>query len=161
MCCQMQKAFITTKDTAKFICPHCQRFKIVDVTNYVHIDRKIKVNVKCPCGNEFKSILEKRVQYRKETNLVGMFRHMDGRKEVGCGLITVCDLSTTGMKLKVDDDFKFSLDDNLVIEFHLDDNHRSLIKKRVIVRNINYPYVGTEFSSTEILDKALGFYLFN
>ena len=157
----MQRAFITTKDTAKFVCPQCEKFKIVDVTKYVHLDRKITVNVKCPCGNEIKSILEKRAQYRKETNLVGMFRHMVEREEFGGGLMTVCNLSTNGIKLKIHDHYNFSLDDRLQIEFHLDDSHRSLIKKRVIVRNINFPFIGTEFSPTEFLDKALGFYLFN
>ena len=156
----MQRAFITTKNTAKFICPQCEKFKIVDVTKYVHLDRKITVNVKCPCGNDFKSILEKRAKYRKEINLVGMFWHIVERKEVGCGLMTVCNLSINGIKLKIHDHYNFSLDDRLQIEFHLDDSHRSLIKKRVIVRNINFPFIGTLFSSTEFLDKALGFYLF-
>jgi hypothetical protein len=36
-----------------------------------------------------------------------------------------------------------------------------MIKKRVIVRNINGPFVGVEFGPAEALDKALGFYLFS
>ena len=157
----MQRAFISKIGTAKFVCPQCEKFKIVDVTQYIHLDRKITVNIKCPCGNESKSILEKRAQYRKETNLVGMFSHMVERKEVGRGLMTVCNLSANGIRLKIHDNYNFSLDDKLHIEFHLDDNHRSLIKKTVIVQYINFPFIGAKFSPTESFDTALSFYLFN
>ena len=82
-------------------------------------------------------------------------------KEVGCGLMRVSDLSTRGIKLRINDPYHFSIDDRLQIEFHLDDSNRSFIQKRVIVRNISLPFIGTEFSPTENFDKALGFYLFN
>ena len=157
----MQKAFITSKGVAKFACPKCQKFKIVDVTNYTHLDRQIMVNAKCPCGNEFRTLLEKRAQYRKKTNLLGIFRHRVEGKELSYGLMTVCDLSKNGAKLKINDEYQFSIDDRLQIEFHLNDNIRSLIKKKVIIRNISFPFLCTEFSPTEGINKALGFYLFN
>ena len=48
----------------------------------------------------------------------------------------------------------------ILVEFYLDDNLRTLIKKKVIVRNIAGPTIGTEFAPTEAVDKALGFYMF-
>jgi hypothetical protein len=49
--------------------------------------------------------------------------------------------------------------DLLKIEFRLDDARRSLVQKKVVVRNVSEDSVGTEFTVTEALDKALGFYL--
>jgi len=47
----------------------------------------------------------------------------------------------------------------LKIEFRLDDAQRSLVQKKVIVRNVSDNFIGTEFAVTEAIDKALGFYL--
>jgi hypothetical protein len=47
------------------------------------------------------------------------------------------------------------------LEFRLDDAHRSLLQKKVIVRSIDDMYVGVELAMTEATDKALGFYLFS
>ena len=95
----VERVFITSQKTANFICPKCQRAKIADVSKYVNLDRRIKVNVKCPCGHSFRTLLEKRKQYRKETDIPGSFIHLIDGKAVSRGLITVCDLSVTGMKL--------------------------------------------------------------
>ena len=47
------------------------------------------------------------------------------------------------------------------VEFYLDDFQRSLVRKKVIVRNIFKSEIGTELAPTEAVDKALGFYLFS
>ena len=39
------------------------------------------------------------------------------------------------------------------------DPPRSLVQKKVVIRNISPPLIGTEFAPTETIDKALGFYL--
>jgi hypothetical protein len=75
------------------------------------------------------------------------------------GLMTVKDVSATGLKLKTNVAQNFAIGDRMQVEFHLDDRNRTLIKKRVIVRYQNGPFVGGEFESTEAPDKALGFYL--
>jgi hypothetical protein len=49
--------------------------------------------------------------------------------------------------------------DLLKVSFQLDDPPRSQIQKKVVIRNISPPLIGTEFAPTETLDKALGFYL--
>jgi hypothetical protein len=75
--------------------------------------------------------------------------------------MTVEDISSTGMKLKLNAPQGFTVGDHMEVDFSLDDKHRTLIKKRVIVRNIIGPFVGVEFGPAEALDKALGFYLFS
>ncbi len=157
----IEKVYITSKQTATFICPKCQNSKTVNVSQYASLDKIVKVNVRCPCGYAYTSILEKRKKYRKETNLHGSYIRIVDGKEAGGGLMTVRDLSTTGIKLQVNGDHACAAGDVIKVEFHLDDTQRSLIKKKVIIRNINGKEFGTELAPTEAVDKALGFYLFS
>ena len=155
----IEKAYITSQKTAKFVCPNCQRSKVADVSKYVSINKLIKVKVKCPCGNKFAALLEKRKNYRKETNISGSFIHITDGKTTVRGLMTVCDLSTTGMRLKVDYEYSFSVGDLLEVKFFLDNPQRTAMHKKVIVRNINVPFVGAEFLISEEEDKTIGFYM--
>jgi hypothetical protein len=156
-----EKVYITSQQMATFVCPQCSRSKTVSVSKYANVDKLIKINVKCPCGHAYTSILEKRKQYRKATSLPGSFIHfLDGRP-INRGVMTVVDISATGMKLKLSAAKGFAVGDHMEVDFNLDDKHRTLIKKRVIVRNVNDPFIGVEFGPAEALDKALGFYLFS
>jgi hypothetical protein len=155
------KVYISSQQTATFVCPECSRSKTVNVSKYAHVDKLIKVNVKCPCGHAYTSILEKRKQYRKETHLSGTYIHFIDGRSANRGLMTVKDISATGMKLKMNVELNCNIGDYLEVEFHLDNRDRTLINKRVIVRNLSGNYIGVEFGPTEAIDKALGFYLFS
>jgi uncharacterized Zn finger protein len=156
-----QKVYVTSKQMATFSCPQCSRSKKVDVSKYATLDKTVKVNVKCPCGHAYKAILEKRKQYRKETDLPGTYIHFIDGQPQNRGLMTVKDLSTSGMKLKLNVKQIFAIGDQLQVEFHLNDAHRTLIKKTVIIRNQREQFIGTELAPFETVDKALGFYLFS
>ena len=156
-----QKIYITSKQMATFSCPQCNRTKTVDVSKYASIDKMVKVNIKCPCGHAYKAILEKRRQYRKETNLPGTYVHFIEGQPRNRGLMTVKDISTAGMKLRLNVKQSFAIGDQMRVEFHLDDAHRTLIKKTVIIRNQRDQFIGVELAPFEAVDKALGFYLFS
>jgi len=156
-----EKVYITSKQMATFVCPKCQNSKTVNVSQYASLDKIVKVNVKCPCGYAYTSILEKRKKYRKETNLHGTYTRIINGKDAGGGLMTVRDLSTTGMKLQINGDHGCVAGDVIKVEFYLDDTQRSLVRKKVIIRNIIGKEIGTELAPTEAVDKALGFYLFS
>jgi len=156
-----EKIYMTSQQMATFVCPKCSRSKTVSVSKYANVDKLIKVNVKCPCGHAYTSILEKRKQYRKATSLPGSFIHFIDGRPVNRGVMTVEDISSTGTKLKLNAPPGFAVGDTMEVDFSLDDKHRTLIKKRVIVRNIIGPFVGVEFGPAEAMDKALGFYLFS
>ena len=156
-----EKVYITSKKMATFICPICQKSKTVDVSKYASLDKIVKVKVTCPCGYAYTSILEKRKKYRKETNLPGSFVHFVDGRQVGGGLMNVKDLSTSGLKIHTNVQHSCTVGDVVLVEFSLDDVHRTLIKKKVIVRNVIGQNIGTEFAPTEAIDKALGFYLFS
>jgi len=157
----LEKVYITSDQMATFVCPKCGKIKRADVSQYANLDRVVKVNVKCPCGHAYTSLLEKRKKYRRETNLQGAYIRIVEGKEMSRGLMTVKDLSTTGMKLQIDGYHGFEVGDPLKVAFRLDDTKRSLIRKLVIIRNINRSEIGTELAPTETIDKALGFYLFS
>ena len=156
-----QKVYITSKQMATISCPQCARSKTVDVSKYASLDKMIRVNVKCPCGHAYKAILEKRKQYRKEVNLAGTYVHFIDGQPRDRGLMTVKDLSTSGMKLQLNVKQNFAIGDQLQVEFHLNDVHRTLIKKTVIIRNQREQFIGAELAPFETVDKALGFYLFS
>jgi hypothetical protein len=156
-----EKVYISSTKMATFVCPKCHKSKTVNVSEYADLDKKVKVNVRCPCGHAYISLLEKRKRYRKETNLPGSYsRFVDGKQMDG-GLMIVRDLSTIGMKLQIDADNDCDVGDIIQVEFHTDDAQRAFIKKKVIIRSINGSIIGTEFAATERIDRALGFYLFN
>ncbi len=156
-----EKVYITSRQMATFICPKCQKSKTVNVSKYASLDKIVKVKVTCPCGYGYTSILEKRKKYRKDTNLPGSFVRLADGRPAGGGLMTIKNLSTSGLKLQINTQHNCSPGDVIKVEFHLDDAPMTLIKKKVIVRNVIGKNIGTEFAPTEALDKALGFYLFS
>lgn len=155
----VQKVFITNKNTATFVCPECGNTSIANVSRYAAIDKKVTVNCKCICNHTFEVSLEKRRQYRKETDLPGVFYFDMGRGDVGKGNMKVVDISSTGLKLKLNVERHFNGGEKLLVEFHLDDKRHTFIKKEVIVRNSHKNLVGTSFAPLEGDDPALGFYL--
>ena len=157
----IEKVYISSKQMATFVCPNCEKSKTVNVSKYADLDKIIKVNVKCPCGCAYTSLLEKRRKYRKETKLHGSYIRLVDGKEMESGLMIVRDLSISGMKLQINDQHGCEVGDVMRVEFHLDDTQRSFIRKKVIVRNIKKTEIGTELAPTEAVDKPLGFYLFS
>jgi hypothetical protein len=156
----MSPVQVSNKVTAVFTCIKCQRKETADVSEYMKQEKNLWFNVECRCGHGYTAIIERRKQYRKETELDGTFAQFVDGKEVCSGNMTVYDLSLNGMKLKADVEHCLSVGDLLHIEFQLDDIRKSTIRKKVIIRNINFPFLHTEFHSAEAFDQALGFYLF-
>lgn len=154
-----QKVFITSKNTATFVCPECGNTSIANVSKYANLDKRVTVNCKCICGYHFKVSLEKRRQYRKETDLPGVYYYDLGHGSTDKGIMRVVDVSSNGLKLKLNVERQFKGGERLRVEFHLDDKRHTFIQKEVIVRNVYKNLVGTSFSPTEGDDPNLGFYL--
>jgi hypothetical protein len=150
---------ITDSNKATFICPKCKTMKTVDVSKFVHTDRVVKIKSKCSCGHRWTSQFEKRKQYRKTVNFAGTYDYIKDGKVADKGGITVLDLSNGGAKLKLNVERDLQVGDNLDLEFQLDDNNATLIKKRVAICSINGSYIGTTFGSPDNIGTELGFYL--
>jgi hypothetical protein len=154
-----ETVYISSSNTAVFRCPQCQRTKTLDVSTFGEFKSPLRFKLTCPCGHVSSAFLEKRKRYRKGSHLPGTYVHYVNGQPQGKGTLTVKDLSTNGMKLVLSAIGTIAPGDLLKIEFRLDDAQRSLVQKKVVVRNISDNFVGTEFAATEALDKALGFYL--
>jgi c-di-GMP-binding flagellar brake protein YcgR len=133
----------------------------MNVSGFIDAKSKIKFRAKCLCGNSFNAKLERRKQYRKSTNLPGTYEIFSKAKNNNNGLLTIEDLSRTGMKLKIFNTKNISVGDILMVQFCLDDALRSLLNKMVIVKHRHHQCLGTEFAPTETLCKTLSFYLLN
>ena len=183
---EIKKVSISSGNTAVFVCPECNKAKSVDVSKYKKIDKVVKVKAKCVCGYSYTAILDKRRYYRKETNLYGVYSNLASGKKGQKGQMTVINLSRSGLKLKIsptnlkirqhgtngitEEEAAFdhnnqkpvpdlNVGDKLLVEFHLDDGQRSLIRKEVAIVWINIPYIGVKFCHEDLYDADLGFYL--
>jgi hypothetical protein len=152
-------AYIGKDNTAIIRCDLCQRTKALNLAPYGDIREPLRVRVKCACGHLFSSVLEQRRVWRKAVDLRGFYVHYVEGEPKGKGALKVVDLSSNGLKLVLPPGETVSVGDMLKVEFRLDDPRLSLIKKRLIIRNVQAQAVGAEFASTELLDTALGFYL--
>jgi len=173
-------------DNAIFVCPKCETTKTVDISKYKDIETPIRLRAKCGCGHVYPVLLEKRDRYRKKTNLTGEYVNVSSGKKNQKGQMTVLDVSRTGLKIKInqlqvkvkDHDVYTSkvekvtfghkvqkivgevdLGDKVWVRFNLDNAQNSLIKRKVIVRWINKPFLGVQFSDIQMYDATLGFYL--
>jgi hypothetical protein len=65
-----------------------------------------------------------------------------------------------GVKFKLGVKGSFKVNDEIYVEFRLDNNQRSLIRRKAIVRWIKGLTVGAQFVTADQYD-GLGFYLFS
>ena len=158
-----EKVFIYKDNKAIIICPKCDRSKTIDVSEELGSKYLVQLQHKCSCGFLYIVLLERRKRHRKTTNLQGTYSCLVSGDQVAKGLMTIQDITRAGLSFKLDKSAsqKLSMGDNLTLEFHLDNNSRSLIKKKGIISNMRGPYIGFEFSSVDLYDKALGQYMFS
>ena len=151
------KAYVRPDNTAAISCPHCGRQKSVQVDSFRGI--KSRVKIKCGCKNFFTVNLEFRKRIRKRTNLRGTF--INHSQKSTRGNIKIKNISVTGLEFSSMDDYGFAVDDELTIDFHLDDEQRSQVTKDVIVMNVRENSIGCEFERSGDLafDGPLGRYV--
>ncbi|MFZ5564331.1 MAG: PilZ domain-containing protein [Thermodesulfobacteriota bacterium] len=153
----VQKVFMNKDNKANFTCPVCSKARLMDVSQYKDIDKAVKVKAKCPCGHVYSVLLERRRHVRKAVSLIGSYTADEKGMDIK-GRMTVVDISRTGLRFKMHMQHYFEENDQLSIEFHLDDQEQTLVKRKVIVRSIHGLYVGVRFASDQHYDK-LGTYL--
>lgn len=155
----MQKVFVNNNNTATIVCSQCGNMITSDVSKYAGLDKRVIVKCRCNCGHNFEVSLEKRRQYRKETDLPGMYYHRQKNGEIVKGIMRVVNISAKGLQMKVNVEPAFESGETLRVEFHLDDKRRTFMDKEVIVRNVKKNLVGVSFAPLEGDDANLGFYL--
>ena len=154
----VQRVFLTSKTEAPITCMQCGVTRKVDVSRFDDVSKPLRV--KCACGHVFSVIVDKRLYYRKPTNLKGYFYLKDGLDPKPC-VMTVENLSRTGLAIRLDDCYAVKEGDILKVEFALDNDRKSVIRNSVVVRSIKGGgLIGAEFLNLdEHTRKELGFYL--
>ncbi len=154
----LPRTFITKDDKATFKCPKCNKVQLKDVSQFKDVNRAvIKVKVKCPCGNIYKMLLERRREVRKQVNFVGNYTAIEKDMDIQ-GRMTIVDMSRSGLRFQTHLPQQFEIGEEVQLEFQLDDQQQSLIKRKVVVRSQHGNSVGASFRSTDHYDK-LGTYL--
>jgi transcription elongation factor Elf1 len=154
----LPRIFMTKEDKAPFTCPKCGKVRIMDVSQFKHVNKSvIKVKCKCPCGHTYSVLLERRREIRKEVSFIGTYYAHEKGMEIK-GRITIRDLSRSGLRFKTHLSHQFTLGETVTLEFTISDREHSMITRKVVIRSQHGDSVGASFVSTEHYDK-LGPYL--
>jgi hypothetical protein len=152
---EIQKVYVRQDDTGVVVCPECGISKTASVARFK--DRRDPLKIRCKCGCAFSIYFEFRRAHRKETNLRGRYSRLPACMDWHS--MQVRNLSQTGIGFSTSDAHGLKKGAELRVKFELDDVKRSEIEKDVIVRVVKDTYVGCEFKTSALFDKALGFYL--
>jgi hypothetical protein len=153
------KTYVRPDNTAVLTCPKCGLQKTINTKSFDH--HKSRVKVKCGCKNVFVAHLEFRKRPRKRTYLRGSY--VNHSQNEAKGNIIVTNVSISGLEFTSIDVPNFRVDDELTLEFTLDDEHLSVIRKEATVKGVHAKSVGCEFHAAGeySFDGALGFYINN
>jgi hypothetical protein len=155
---KISKSFVRPDDTAVLTCPHCNKQKVILANSYIGYKRKLKV--KCYCKQSFIVHLEFRRHIRKRTVLKGTYsKHTH---KCSSGNLIIQEISLGGMSFTSLDVENFKVGDEFKVDFILNDEQLTKIKKDVVVRNIRQRTAGCEFERPEdVYGGPLGYYIVN
>jgi hypothetical protein len=156
-----EKIFINNDNRATYICPKCKKAGSLRLAGYDSIDGVIRLAHACECGYANTFLVERRKFYRKQVILPGLY--VIGDDNVKHPII-VKDLSRGGLRFELlETEENLKVGDKLFVEFYLDDPHKTLIRKNVVIRNIQGDHIGAEFCLRKIgdvADKIIAIYTF-
>ena len=144
---------------ANITCPYCGIIKKSSVSKFKN--KKHKVSTRCQCGEQFDIQLNFRASYRKDVSLKGLFMLVSPKSSHWCEM-EVSDISRTGIGFRnQEENVVVNKGDAVIVKFNLDNNKKTLIEKRVVVKIVIDQYIGCEFKDLALEEKELGFYLFS
>lgn len=153
----VKKVYVNANGLVLFICPNCGDVQKAEAQEYKNAKGR-PINIQCKCGNTYEVEVEFRKLFRKEAKLGGMYS-----TESNSGnwqKMIIKNISMQGCGFEILKPNLLKPDEEIRIEFKLNDAKKSLIRKRAIVRSICKNYIGCEFKELPgALDPDLGFYL--
>jgi len=148
----VKKIYVDNDGIVNFTCPQCGITK--KESAYIYRSHPEPVTIGCTCQNVYVVQIEFRRDYRKRTNLSGSYATT--KREI----MTVKNLSMGGSGFEAKLDHGLIHADSIMVEFRLDNNQRSLIKKNATICGIKGNYISCKFFNPPgSLDPDLGFYL--
>jgi len=174
----MKKLYLEDNNVVMVSCPQCKKSREIDATPFLKKEGLVTLTFRfkcnsCDCGHRDCSgckegdcsngntnifTLERRKFYRKKVNLSGSIIVENDKRYS----ILVLDLSRTGLRMKVLTPNTFQVDQNVLVEFFLDDAKETQILKQIVIRKTDKKVVDGEFLATDRYDhndKVIGFYL--
>ena len=153
---KVPKTYVRPDNTAVLTCPHCKYQKVILANKFKGHNHNLKV--KCRCQNVFMVFIEFRKRVRKKTFLRGTYIN-HSQKDSG-GYLVIENISVTGVAISSVDVNKFKVGDELSLEFTLDDEYGTEIKKEAIVRSVRQSIIGCDFEKPEDdFGSKLGYYI--
>ena len=137
-----ERIFLNEKNLATFKCPKCSKSWQKDLSGFANKSKRIQLKCKCPCGHTFPVVEERRNDFRKDITVTGAF--FDNQKEIR-GLITVTNISKSGVGLELSTKQSFRMGDKLQLKFNLDNHQKSFVDKEGVVKKIAGNYLGIQF----------------
>jgi hypothetical protein len=151
-------AHIRDNGMATLICPACGSIRQIAADKFRH--RSHTITVRCICQQVFKILLDFRRHYRKNVSLTGSYE-ITRPGGVGGGLMQIHNISRGGLGFTISGQHRIAKDQELRIEFQLNDKKKTVLKKQVVVKAVQQNTVGCQFKCGDEMDKALGFFLRN
>lgn len=139
--------------TATLVCPACGAIRQIAADSF-RLGRH-RVKVQCRCQQTFEVRFDFRRHYRKQVNLTGTYQIIGG----GGGLITLNNISRSGVGFTISGLHRIVKDQHLQIEFQLNDKKKTLLKKMVLVKSVHQNQIGCQFEDLTEMEKDLGFFL--
>ena len=154
---ELKKTYVRPDYTVILTCPRCALQREVQTKSFKGYKHKLKV--KCSCQKTFMVFLEFRNRVRKKTHLRGTY--INHSQNDSSGFLIIQDISVIGLSFASLDLKNFKVDDELSVEFTLDDEHRTEISKKIIVKDVRKRSAGCEYESAEevAFGSPLGYYI--
>jgi hypothetical protein len=149
-----QRVYPAENGQAVIVCPQCMKHTPIDASPYLYSHKSLKVG--CQCGHKFPVVFDTRKFYRKELCLPGQYTKLPTDDPE---LLTIEDLSYTGVKFRTRFSHKIEIDDVLSIDFILDNLQCSRIVKTVRVMYVMGRVIGGEFRDRQAYSTELTYYL--
>jgi hypothetical protein len=158
----IKKIYANEDEQGTLVCEKCGKTRVINLSDFKNIGKPLKV--KCSCSHFFFVSIEVRKFYRKNTHLSGEYIKVsrDGAKGLEKGIMTVEDLSRTGIGFRTKTNHDIRVEDLLRVRFVLDDAKHSEVNKSAVVKRVSNDFVGAEFVDFDMFNetnRTLGFYL--
>ncbi|RLB97476.1 MAG: diguanylate cyclase [Deltaproteobacteria bacterium] len=109
-------------------------------------------------SNEELSDVKKKQTHGRTVSLKGNFIHL---KTKGSGYMSIEKLSLVSIGFRISRSHRIKVNDFLDIQLVLDDVNKSLVERRIVVREIKGNFINADFYNPPPYAKNLGFYLMN
>lgn len=152
------KVHVRENNTATLMCPACGAIKHIAAEKFRYACHTI--NVRCRCQQLFSILLDFRRHYRKQTSLPGTYEIIS-EGGIGGGIIHINNISRGGVGFTVSGLHRIEKDQELLVEFQLNDKKKTTLKKRVLVKSVRQNAIGCQFKDNPEMERALGFFLQN